>query len=65
MQGEFFYGNDGLFNRDDINASGKPFPAAFSSQEEQEIKESSKLHLDINNSNSRLDNYLFHFSSKL
>ncbi|MFP5386723.1 MAG: hypothetical protein ACLGHN_11630 [Bacteriovoracia bacterium] len=65
MQGELFYGNDGLFNRDDNNASGKPFPAAFSNQEEPEVSEDSKPHLDIKNSNSRLDHYLFHFSSKL
>ena len=65
MQGEFFYGNDGLFNRNDNYASGKPTPATFGPQEEQEIKEESSTHLDIHNSNSRLDNYLFHFSSKL
>lgn len=63
MQGEFFYGNDG-YRRNDGYATDKPAPSAFGPQENGEITEE-KEHLNINNSNSRLDKYLFYYSSKL
>lgn len=64
MQGEFNYGNDGFFNGNGDDASGKPFTSAFGNKEGETL-EDSKPHLDINNSNSHLDKYLFYISSKL
>lgn len=63
MQGEFFYGNDG-YRRNDGYVADKPASSAFSTQENGEINEEQE-HLDIFNSNSRLDKYLFYYSSKL
>lgn len=67
MQGELFYGNDGLSNWNDSDASGKPYSPALSQQEGEQVTgdKNSAPHLDINNSNSKLDKYLFYFSSKL
>lgn len=64
MQGEFFYGNDG-YSRNDGYVTDKPAPSAFGPQENGgEINEDQEF-LTIFNSNSRLDKYLFYFSSKL
>lgn len=63
MQGEFNYGTDGWSNGSDVYASGKPYSSATGPQENSEIEENSSP--DINNSNSRLDKYLFYFSSRL
>ena len=67
MQGELFYGNDGLSDWNDSDASGKPYSPAFGQQEGKQIEENKDTtpHLDINNSNTNLDKYLFYFSSKL
>lgn len=64
MQGELFYGNDGLLSRNDVHASGNSSTSTFGPQEACEVTEE-KESLAINNSNSRLDKYLFYFSSRL
>lgn len=66
MQGEFFYGTDGLSHWNDVHAAGYSDASAFSAQETSEMKFLEELpHLDISNSNRYLDKYLFYFSSKL
>lgn len=62
MQGEF-YGNDGWSNGSDVYASGNSDASTFGPQENSEITETPSL--EVNNSNSRLDKYLFYFSSRL
>lgn len=62
MQGEF-YGNDDWSHGSDVYASGNSHASAFGPQENSEIRESQPL--DVNNSNSKLDKYLFYFSSRL
>lgn len=62
MQGEF-YGNDGWSHGSDVYASGKPDASTFGPQENSEIKDPPPL--DVNNSNTKLDRYLFYFSSRL
>lgn len=64
MQGEFIYGNDGFFNGNGDDASGKSFTSAFGNEKSETLEEA-KPHLDINNSNTQLDKYLFYISSKL
>lgn len=65
---ENFYGNDGINGRNDVNAFNQfgtsPFTGPESSSTGEEIIETKK-HLDIKDSNPRLDKYLFYFSSKL
>lgn len=65
MQTEFFYGNYGY--RTDGNVTGQPDYQPFSAETNSEVSKSQneKAHLDIHTSNTRLDSYLFHFSSKL
>lgn len=65
MQGEFNYGNDGFFNGNGDDASGKSFTSAFGNEKSETLDKSGKPHLDLNNSNSQLDKYLFYISSKL
>jgi hypothetical protein len=64
MQGEFNYGNDGLGNRIDVYASSESYSSAPGPQENSEINSEEKP-IDINNSNTRLDKYLFYFTSRL
>lgn len=63
MQGEFFYGYDGTGNNHHTDAANKPHPSASGEPEGGKITE--EEHLNITNSNSRLDKYLFYFSSRL
>lgn len=64
MNKESFYGN-GDFNRNDGDASGKPYAPSFSSQESGEVEEKESEYIDFNNSNRKLDNYFLTFSSWL
>jgi hypothetical protein len=65
MNKEYFYGN-GDFNRNDGDASGKPYASSFSSQENEQItEEKENEYIDFNQSNRRLDNYFLTFSSWL
>lgn len=61
-----FYGN-GTFNRNDSNASGKPFLSTVGPQESEQVKEKeeSQSQSEFNNSNKRLDCYFLYFSSRL
>lgn len=63
MQGELFYGNDDLFSRSEHSSSNDTFTSAFNDQKDREIE--NVPHLDVYNSNTWLDHYLFYFSSKL
>lgn len=65
MNKESFYGN-GDFDRNDGDASTKPYAPSFSSQENGEVTETKESeYTDFNNSNKRLDNYFLNFSSWL
>lgn len=67
MYKENFNGTDDLPCRNDVDALSKLIPSTFCPQEsgrEGQISEE-ESHLNINQSNSRLDKYLFYFSSRL
>lgn len=65
MNKEGFYGN-GDFNRNDGDASGKPYAPSFGTQENGEVTQNEESeYTDFNKSNKRLDNYFLTFSSWL
>ncbi len=65
MNKEYFYGN-GDFNRNDGDATGKPYAPSFSTQENGEVKEEKETdYIEFTQSNRRLDNYFLNYSSWL
>lgn len=70
MNQETNYGTNDLNRWNDVFTPGNPAPSTLGTQEDlpglNEIKdEKPDEHLDIHNSNLRLDKYLFYFSSRL
>ena len=61
-----FYGNGG-FNGNDSDASGKPFPTTFNSQEDQQVIEGQETSPDpeYTTAKGKIEKYFLHFSSWL
>ncbi|HXH74553.1 MAG TPA: hypothetical protein VNJ08_06285 [Bacteriovoracaceae bacterium] len=67
MNQETIYGITSVYGRNDGNAFNYSNTSTFSTEEDGEVTghKYEKPDLNIHNSNSRLDKYLFYFSSKL